>query len=334
VNSRAAGLASIAALAIAASACSVNVTPDQNAKDGDGSSIDSAGIALPATTNGVATISLPETLLVESMRGRAGSVEPQVSINPATDKEKKPAIQTVSPEITKLDTICLKGRDPAEPAREGERDKSPEGMRRIQHMGDLIQGVTLKATLVASADEKSLRDESPEKAAAPVAELQKEVHCRDLVVLLQNLPVDRKMRLRVEFKGERVAFAGEAREFTFDGKQTVGLKVPLERVDVINERPRIMPIGIVLFRDATAKEVRGIVGDEAQRLGCDTQSQSCKTESKEIDSKNSARLIEIIRSGVPHVMTGAMGRLIAISQLHCNDTVCTGMPLILRGGGR
>lgn len=321
--SRVAGLTTIAVLAFAASACSVNMVPEKDAKDGNGNSTDSDGLALPANTNGVATISLPEALLVESMRGGVRPGEPEVSRRTGADTEKN-AVTQMKP---KLDVICLQGRGRGEP----ENEKAREGMRPIRHMGELIQGVTLKATLVESVEGKSSREESLDKTAAKIAELQKEVHCRDLVVLLQNLPVDRKMSLRVEFKGEKVAFAGVTREFSYNGKQTVGLKVPFDRVDVTNDRPRIMPVGIVLFKDAAAKEVHDIVGDQASRVVCDSESKRCRVAGNEIEAEKAARLTDIMKSRAEKPLeTGAQGRLLGVHQLRCDDTECTGFPLTLR----
>lgn len=312
----------ITAVACNAVACDVTLTTDKNAAaEGLDNSLDSSGLVMPSTTDGVATISLPEELLVDSAR----HAFPPGQKPPADSQLALQSDPTTEADGTHLSVVCLQGRG----RHDDKADEPRDGMRPIRDMKHLVAGIKLKATLRGKVAEVA-----EEKDGQVLAEISQDVECRDMVILLHGLPAGMKMTLVVVAENDKLAFGGRTKEFTFDGSQTVGLKVPFDRVDVTNDRPRIMPVGIVLFKDAAAKEVHDIVGDEAQRLSCDTQSQSCKTESKDIDATSSVRLIEIIKSSVPHVMTGALGRLVAISQLRCDDTVCTGMPMVLRGGGR
>lgn len=309
----------IAAVASNAVACDVTLTTDKNAAaEGLDSSLDSSGLVMPSTTDGVATISLPEELLVDSAR----HAFPPGQKPPADSQMALQSDPATAADGTHLGVVCLQGRG----RHDDKADEPRDGMRPIRDMKHLVAGIKLKATLRGKVAEVA-----EEKDGQVLAELSQDVECRDMVILLHGLPAGMKMTLEVVAENDKLAFGGRTKEFTFDGSQTVGLKARLDRGDVSNDRPRIMPVGIVLFKDAAAQEVRGIVGDQASRVVCDSESKRCRVAGKEIQSDKASRLTDIMKSQAEKSLeTGALGRLLAVHQLRCDDAECTGFPLAVR----
>ena len=241
--------------------------------------------------------------------------------------------------------MCAQPREKPDQANQDRRDESGskgEGMRRIQHMDRLVHGITLRAAVRG----KNAQNNGEET----IAGISQSIQCRNFAIVMHHLPAGKKLTLRVALSNESMAFTGVTGEFKHEGFELTPVTLRLAKregvigpdagsiVDEIfgdqtnvDARPDVMPVGLVLFKDATAKEVHSIVGDFAARLVCDTKSVACRTESKQIDAEKSARLVELMKSNSMRPLeTGALGRFMAIHQLRCSDEQCTGFPLTLR----
>jgi|GEM_PF-6420670 len=338
-----------ASVAFTATACSVAVTDQKKGQtDASQNLDDSDALVITTKPDAVARVRIPEELLVDAMR-HGKSIENQgiASAQPdapadTTELDKIPAAPGIA-------IVCAQPRDKRDEGQKDRRDVTVErgdGMRRIQHMEQLLQGITLRA---------AVREKTAEGSGEPtIAGITQAIQCRDFAIVMQHLPPGKNLTLRVALSNDSMAFTGMSGEFKHEGVDFTAVKLRLAKREgvagadagpdarsIIDEifgdqkiaatRPDVMPVGLVLFKDAAAKDVHDIVGDFAARLVCDTKTGTCRTESKQIDAEKSARLVELMRSNsIRPLNTGALARLMAIHQLRCTDEQCTGFPLTLR----
>jgi len=348
-----------ASVAFTATACSVAVTDQKKGQtDASQNLDDSDALVITTKPDAVARVRIPEELLVNAMR-HGKNIENQNTENQNSQNQGSASAQPDAPaDTTGLDKIpaapgiaivCAQPRDKRDEGQKDRRDATVErgdGMRRIQHMEQLLQGITLRAAVREKTAEGS--------GEQTIAGITQAIKCRDFAIVMQHLPPGKNLTLRVALSNDSMAFTGVSGEFKHEGVDFTAVKLRLakregvagadagsEARSIIDEifgdqkiaatRPDVMPVGLVLFKDAAAKEVHDIVGDFAARLVCDTKTGTCRTESKQIDAEKSARLIELMKSNSMRILaTGAQARLMAIHQLRCTDEQCTGFPLTLR----